>query len=96
MLGRAAGALFEHIIPNLATISTSPSLYRPFSLGSTTSRTLPFFNMSHTQSTSTSCSGNALGSMGLRPQTTSSRRAPNAYTSELAVAFPVLGSSGAR
>ncbi|KAG4400825.1 hypothetical protein GLYMA_07G135650v4 [Glycine max] len=96
MLGLAAGTSFEHINPNFSTTITSFSSKWPFSFGSTTSSILPCLYFSHTQSTNTISSGNALGSIGLRPQTTSSKSAPNAKTSELVVAFPVLGNSGAK
>ncbi|KAG6643251.1 hypothetical protein CIPAW_09G196700 [Carya illinoinensis] len=96
MLGRDSGVLLEHMSPNFSTITTSASSYFPFSLGSITSRTFPSMNLSQTQSTRTNSSGVAFCSVGLRPQVTSSNSAPNANTSELVVALPVLGSSGAR
>ncbi|KAB2060157.1 hypothetical protein ES319_A11G358900v1 [Gossypium barbadense] len=96
MLGRNAGTSLEQMRPNLSTIIISLSLFWPCSLVSTTSTILPCLYFSHTQSTNTISSGNALCSTGLRPQATSSKSAPNAYTSELVVAFPVLKSSGAR
>ncbi|WVZ17875.1 hypothetical protein V8G54_010857 [Vigna mungo] len=96
MLGLAVGEPFEHRSPNFNTISTSLSLKTPFSLGSTTSSILPCLYLFHTQSTKTKSSGIAFGSSGLSPHATSSKSAPNAKTSELGVAFPVLGTSGAK
>uniref|UniRef100_A0A0V0GXT8 Putative ovule protein n=1 Tax=Solanum chacoense TaxID=4108 RepID=A0A0V0GXT8_SOLCH len=57
---------------------------------------LPSLHLSHTKSTRTNSSGPALCSIGLRPQTTSSNKAPKANTSVFVVARPVLGNSGAR
>nr|CAB3497643.1 unnamed protein product [Digitaria exilis] len=56
---------------------------------------LPAFNRSRTRSTSPGESRSSLRFIGLRPQATSSKKAPKANTSVLVVAFPVLLISGA-
>ncbi|KAF8029298.1 hypothetical protein BT93_E1854 [Corymbia citriodora subsp. variegata] len=96
IVGLSAGSQFEHSRPNFNIAITSPSLYSPFNLGSTSSRALPSLYLSHTKSTRTSSSGPASWSIGRRPHATSSKNAPKANTSELSLAFPVLGVSGAR
>nr|GMC88372.1 hypothetical protein PRUPE_6G260100 [Ipomoea batatas] len=95
MLGRAEGSLPEHISPNLSTITTCDSSKLPLIRQSTTSTTFPSLNFTQTQSTKTISSIRAFVSIGLRPHTTSNKNAPNAYTSDFVVAFPVFVSSGA-
>ncbi|KAL4621070.1 hypothetical protein ACB092_06G201400, partial [Castanea dentata] len=96
IVGLDSGASLEHIKPNLSTKVASTSSNSTPNLESTTSRIAPNLRFSQTQSTSMSSSGNALGSIGLLPHTTSSNKAPKANTSELLVGLPVRVSSGAK
>uniref|UniRef100_A0A7N0TM69 Uncharacterized protein n=1 Tax=Kalanchoe fedtschenkoi TaxID=63787 RepID=A0A7N0TM69_KALFE len=56
----------------------------------------PSSHFPQTQSTRITSAAGRFGSTGLLPHTTSSKRAPNANTSDPVVGFPVLVSSGAK
>ncbi|CAN1167137.1 hypothetical protein LINPERHAP2_LOCUS27053 [Linum perenne] len=95
IVGLAADDRFAQINPSFKTISTS-SATNPRNLRSQASKISPLLQHCETQSIRTTSSGFSRASTGRLPHATSSINTPNANTSLLVVAFPVLVSSGAR
>ncbi|MQM01424.1 hypothetical protein Taro_034180 [Colocasia esculenta] len=93
--GLAAGDGWEHRSPSRSTSSASSAAYFLPSLGSTHPRISPPLHFSSTQSTSMLPSASGSVPIGLFPEATSSKNAPNANTSVAVVALLVLVSSGA-
>lgn len=96
MVGRTAGEEWEQSKPSLRSNSSCEGWKLEPNLGSTVLRMLPLVQEEKTQSVNMKSSASSCCSIGLLPQATSRRNAPNAYTSVFVVALPVLMCSGAR